>query len=248
MGGVIDKIVLNVLIAAGYYLLFMAAFGSIPLACGLSFLCSALTHKLLHGLRCRMRSSRRTQKKDLCRRISMLLDAWTLSEAPHGSIQNAIRQLYPECTETQTSIHILPRPSACPPLESSDCFALWQEHRKEERLLIVCTGRVSSAASSFAQTLSSPRVRILDRALLAAALEKHPELVPEMQIDSAPSRRKHVHLHVDRKHAPRCLLSGTMLLAMHFLLGNVLYLLIGTTLVTAALLSFRRARTPEKLF
>ena len=248
MGGFIDKITLNTLIAVGYYLLFMAAFGSIPLACALAFVCSALTHKLLCGLKCRIQGGRRMQRKALRRRIDALIDEWTLSEPPHGQIAETVKKLYPECAEDDTAVCILPRPAACPPLEGGTCFDLWQAHRREDRLLIVCTGRVSPTAFTLAQALSAPRVRILDRSLLAAALEKRPDLVPETQPKSAPLRRKRIRFSVDRKHAPRSLLSGTMLLAMHFLLGNFLYLLIGLALITAALLAFRRARIPEKLF
>lgn len=248
MGRTIDKIALNALIIFTYYLFFMAAFASIPVACALTFLASALTHRLLDGLTGRWKSSRRAQKKALQKRIGALLDEWTLIEPPHGQIREALKALYPETAEEGTEIVVLPRPAACPPLESAACFELWQMHRPAKRLLIACTGRVSPPAFSLAQTLSSPCVRILDRALLAAALEKHPELIPESAAERKPARRKRRRLTVDRKHAPRCILSGAMLLAMHLLLGNWLYLLTGLALLTLAAVALKKPRTPEKLF
>ena len=50
MGEIIDHAALSAFGAAGYYLFFLNAWGSVPLACAAAFACCALAGRFLRGL------------------------------------------------------------------------------------------------------------------------------------------------------------------------------------------------------
>ena len=251
MGKKIDRIFFGALGAASFFLLYLGAFGSIALACALSFCSCALVRKLLSGLSARFKLSPPAKKRALRARISVLLEDW--ARLPQTEAEFAMRPileaLYSEIAEADTRLIPVARPACCEALDAAACFALWQAHRDASRLVIACTGRADPSAFALVRTLDSPQARLLDGPLLAAALERRPDLVPDAAPDPTPAaRRFRLRRLIRRETVPRCLLTGLSLTLGYLLFGHPLYLLSGLTLLLLAGLGLKRQRLPQRLF
>ena len=248
MGKIIDRVIGRTLTAVAFYLIYVNAFGSIPLACGLAFISCLLARRLAEGLRAALARTSLCRRQVVRRRIAAGLERWArMPEAQaRAELWDVLGRLYPDEVDPHLDLVVASRPAGCSPLRASECFALWQSHRDAGRLLIVCTGRAEPEAFALAQSLDAPRTRLLDGRQLSGALLKRPELVPEAPSMHSPRRR--MRRRLGREYVRRSLFMGLSLLAGYALLGRALYLAAGLALLGLAGIGLRRPRRPERLF
>ena len=253
MGRLIDRILLNALGAALCYLVYVNAFGSVPLACALAFVSMLLTRRAAAGARKWAASLPWTRRREAGKRATVWLEA--LARLPEGEARAAVEALleglYPGGLEG-VALELAQRPTACPPLNAAELYSRWQGHRADARLLVVCTGKAEAGAFALAESLTDPPARLLDGDSLRAALARHSELLPPE--DPSPSKRRSASKLpfrlplVPRERIPRCLLTGLGLVLGYALLGHPLYLLAGLALLLLSGLALRRKRAPARLF
>ena len=212
----IDRIALGLTGAVAWYLLFLNAWGSIPLACGLAFLCAALGHALLRGLP-RVRRVTTAQARAELLRIAGLDDA-----SAERALTALIAERWPE--EQFRLAPVLKHPEAT--MSSGDVLNAWKANRDAERLVIAATCPCEPRAALYARGLRSPVVAVVDSRGLTRLLRA----LPAERL-SAPPRRGFrdalAGLWASAAAARPSLRSALLALAMlgsYLLSGNAWYL------------------------
>lgn len=219
MGRFIDGLCLR---AAGIvlaYLLFLHAWGSVPLACGLTLLTAALAALALKG---RPHAHRRTPAQ--ARAALLALAGRTEAEAS-AELGPLIARRWPG--EDCRLCPLLKHPSAG--VGANDVLGLWKANRDAERLLIAATCPADAGARAFAQSLSAPAVAVLDDRALLRLLRDAPEAAspPPPLRHVLRQARERVAALLARPVPPRALALALALLAMYLRLGQPLYLFAG---------------------
>ena len=181
----IDRTALGLLCGTGYYLFFLNAWGSIPLACGLAFACTALSLRLIRGLPSLRRASGAQARAELLR-IAGLDDA-----AAEGALSALIRRRWPD--EAFRLVPVLTHPEAT--MSSGDVLNAWKSNRDAGRLVIAATCPCEPRAALYARELREPAVAVMDsrrltrllRALPADALPPPPRPRAEARLKGHPS-------------------------------------------------------------
>ena len=172
MAALIDRTALGLLGASAYYLFFLNAWGSIPLACGAAFICAALSRWLLRSLPVRRHATAAQARTELLRIAG--LDDPAAAEA----LGTLIHRRWPG--ERFRLAPVLKHPEAT--LSSGDVLNAWKANRDAERLVIAATCPCEPRAALYARELSEPAVAVMDngrltrllRALPAEALPRPP--------------------------------------------------------------------------
>lgn len=160
----IDRAALGLIGAVAWYLLFLNAWGSIPLACGLAFLCAALSHALLRGLP-RVRRATAAQARAELLRVAGLDDA-----SAERALTALIAERWPE--ERFRLAPVLKHPEAT--MSSGDVLNAWKANRDAERLVIAATCPCEPRAAFYARGLRSPAVAVMDSCRLTRLLRALP--------------------------------------------------------------------------
>lgn len=171
----IDRAALTLLGAVAYYLLFLNAWGSIPLACGAAFACTALSRRLLSGLPFAHRASAAQARAELLR-IAELEDA-----IAEDALTGLIRRRWPdECFQLAP---VLKHPEAT--MTSGDVLNAWKANRDARRLVIAATCPCEPRAALYARQLQRPAVAVVDSRGLTRLLRA----LPADQLPRPPRRR-----------------------------------------------------------
>ncbi|MEG2858464.1 MAG: hypothetical protein RSA12_01075, partial [Clostridia bacterium] len=105
------------------------------------------------------------------------------------------------------------------------------------------TGPVAPAAAQVASALTAPRVRLLDGAALSHVLAQS-----GLPIAEASLKRTRPHFFPGRKRAPLMLLYALFMFVLYWLIGQILYLVLGLLLLAACAVALHGARPPDRLF
>ena len=159
MGKYIDQIVFGGLAAAGLYLFFLNAWGSIPLAAGLALLCASLGRKLVKE-RPHKRKASAAQTRGALLRLAGLNDGEAQAE-----MTKLVKTRWPE--EDFTLAPVLKHPEAT--LSTGDILNAWKANRQAGRLVVCATCPAESRALAYARELADPVVAVVDSRSLASA-------------------------------------------------------------------------------
>ena len=223
MGKRIDRAVIGLACAIGYYLFFLRAWDSIPLACVSAFAACALTRHLIRGLPVRRRLSRAQAWAEL-KRIAALPDGE--AEAVLTSI---IEERYPG--EVSRIAPVLKHPEST--ATSGDIMNAWKANRDADRLAIVTTCPCEARAALYAQELRSPAVAVIDsRALTGILRRRSAEKPPATPSPGLRARLRLLFAAIaTARVTPRNGLLAAVLLSAYLLTGNPWCLFPGLTLL-----------------
>ena len=160
----IDHAAIGAVGAMAYYLFFLNAWGSIPLACALAFVCTVLSRWLLKSLPIVRRASAAQARAELLR-IAGLPDADAGAE-----LTALIAARWPE--EDFRLAPVLKHPEAT--MTSGDVLNAWKSNRDAQRLVVAATCPCEPRARLFAGQLSAPVVAVMDSHRLTRLLRALP--------------------------------------------------------------------------
>lgn len=240
MAAFIDRTALGLLCGTGYYLFFLNAWGSIPLACGLAFACTALSLWLIRGLPSVRHASGAQVRAELLR-IAGLDDA-----AAEGALSALIRLRWPD--EAFQLVPVLKHPEAT--MSSGDVLNAWKSNRDAGRLVIAATCPCEPRAALYARELLEPVVAVMDSRRLTRLLRS----LPADALAPPPRRRPGHGLRMLRaglesaRFSPRSALLALGMLACYLLTGNGWYLFPGLAVVAHAGVALIRHGRDRQLF
>ncbi len=240
MACLIDRAALGLLGAVAYYLFFLNALGSIPLACGAAFACTALSRMLLRSLPIIHRATAAQARAELLR-IAGLND-----EDSGEALKALLQRRWPR--ESFRLAPVLKHPEAT--ISSGDVLNAWKANRDAERLVIAATCPCEPRAMVYARELRSPAVVIMDsrsltrmlRALPADQLPRPPRRTP-----GAALRRILAHVESSR-FSPRSIPLALSMLGIYILTGNGWYLFPALAVAAHAGVALIRHGTGRRLF
>lgn len=241
MAGIIDRAVLMAASALAFYLYFLNAWQSVPLACALAFIGCAILETLL-----RKRPQRRRISGSMARhalyQIAQMPDAEGLA-----AIEALIRWRWPERNASLCALLKYPESSLSP----AEIFSLWKDHRSEERLLIACTCPCDRRGLAFARTLDHPKVAVVDARGLTALLRRRDCPIQLAQAERPPFMARLKARTARARAAKPTLREGIWALGslmMYLIWGNPLQLVIAlVTLFHLGVCLYRQA-VPEQPF
>lgn len=248
MGKKIDLFVLQVALAAAFYLYFRSAFQSRIVALMLALLCCfvllRLSKKLLSLLKnCRWMRRRAVRRgaHGAVMRLACLPEDEAISIV--SALLNRSYGAVPELALVQQ------HPSLR--LSEERVFELWRAHRGSAQLAICATCRADDPCRALAASLRAPKLALVDASALEQLICEHPEglVAPrEKTVRARLQLRRAVHLLVNRKNAPRNMVLAASMLLLYLFIGNAVYLFCALALLLLALISLRHAPRPSKLF
>lgn len=124
------------------------------------------------------------------------------------------------------------------PLDVDELLALWRG-AKGDTLEIATTGSVSDAVWPVAESLTGPKVRILDAKALSERFEKS-----GLPLDAPPAKKRRFSLHVPKKRAKHCAIYACAMLGVYLVTGLWVYLAASIILLALMSLALRR-RAPS---
>ena len=235
----IDRTALGLLCGTGYYLFFLNAWGSIPLACGLAFACTALSLRLIRGLPSLRRASGAQARAELLR-IAGLDDA-----AAEGALSALIRRRWPD--EAFRLVPVLTHPEAT--MSSGDVLNAWKSNRDAGRLVIAATCPCEPRARLFAGELRAPAVAVLDSRALMKLLRRSDVRPPEAPLPPLGTRlRRGLARVAAARVSPKDALIALALLALYLLRGHPASLIAFLALLAHIGVSLIQRRVGKRLF
>lgn len=218
MGKRIDRAVLWALLAAGFYVFYLNAWGDILLACLAAFVSCALLRRLFSRVRLPRRMPA-TQAKAALWRVAALSDA----EA-QARLTALARWRWPG--EDFCLTPVLKHPEAT--LSSGDVLNAWKANRDAERLVIAATCPAEPRALYCARGLKAPAVAVLDSRALTR-LMRAPGAPRTVKVEAPEPLRHRLRDALQRACAirpkPRNAALAAALLLLYLLRGNPLCLL-----------------------
>jgi len=240
MASFIDRSALSLLGAAAYYLFFLNATGSIPLACGAAFACTVLSRMLLRGLPIIPRATAAQARAELMR-IAGLGD-----EDAGKALEALIQRRWPG--EPFRLAPVLKHPEAT--LSSGDVLNAWKANRDAERLVIAATCPCEPRAAVYARELGNPVVAIMDSRKLTQLLQA----LPAEQLPRLPRRRPGTILRKlwigveSSRFSPKSALLALSMLGIYSLTGNGWYLFPALAVAAHAGIALIRYGSVRRLF
>jgi len=216
MAAFIDRTALGILGATAYYLFFLNAWGSIPLACGAAFACTVLSRWLLLGLPVRRRVTAAQARAELLR-IAGLDDA-----NAEMALTSLVKGRWPG--ERFRLAPVLKHPEAT--MSSGDVLNAWKANRDAERLVIAATCPCEPRAAVYADTLRDPVVTLVDSRRMTRLLRT----LPAERLPPAPRPKPGQRLRAlwagltSARFSPRSALLAMAMLACYLWTGNGWYL------------------------
>lgn len=240
MGKHIDRAALGAVLATGYYLFFLNAWGSIPLACICAFVGCALTGIAARGLPKRDRASRARVRAELHRLAG-------LGEQEAGeALSSLVRERWP--LEDCRLVPALKHPEAS--LSSGDVLNAWRANRDAGRLVIAATCPCEPRAAAYARQLRGPAVAVVDSRSLARILRAKGEAaLPPLPRVSLRERLRYAAGRVlALRPSPRNALLAAALLATYLATGNPYSLFAALALLCHLGVALLHGRPGRRLF
>ncbi len=206
MGKMIDTVAFGALAATGLYLFFLNAWGSIPLAAGLAFLCTALARGLILARPIKKKASAAQLRGELLR-LAGLSDAEAQAE-----LAAWVRTRWPG--EAFALAPVLKHPEAT--LSSGDILNAWKANREAARLVVCATCPAEPRALAYARELSSPPVAVVDSRGLSRLMRRTlPRQAPDPAVPLKTRLRRVAARIAASRVTPRNLLMAAALLALY---------------------------------
>lgn len=253
LGKKIDRLARTALGIVGLYLLFLWAYGNIPVAIVCTLVCGLLLRRVLRGTKARWARGKIASARRAKKNARAQLDRWSRMEenAAAAQMEALIRRAYPAAFHQDAQFCAILRHPDGTPIAVDDVLGAYRKAVGKARLILASTAASDPRARALAKTLRAPETAILEGGQLLNLLVR---FAPETrdgdeEIPPRPARaRPRLARLIRRDHTPRRLLYGAALLAMYFLLGNTLYLLCALAVLLFAGLGLRAPEEPAKLF
>lgn len=247
MGKKIDRFVLSLLLAGGFYLYFYRALGNRWAALALALCCFALASRLLRGAGALIGRMPWLRRRRIRRNASGAL--MRLACMPRDEALRAMEALLHRAYAGEYAVELAQLPPSAA-LRQEQLFEIWRAHSGEARLAVCASGRASEEARALAANLRAPLVAIVDAPLIAQLYAEQPDAMPACETAARPKRAlRHVRaLLLRRKNAPRSLLLSASLLLLYILSANIFYLIFSMLLLFLALASLKAPSRPAALF
>ena len=248
MGRHVDGFVCSVLVAAGFYVYFRGAFEN-RLLCGVLALgCALIAGKIFRSVFGRIGRLNCFKKRSLRKKSGGVLMHLACME--QDAALDVLRQLLEKSYDEEYRLVFLQlHPSL--PLSQAKIFETWRSERGCPRLLICTTGRADASSRVFAESLSHPKVAVIDADILSRLIAENPFPVPAAE-ETGLKGKQRLHqaaaLLLRRKNVPRCFVLAFSMFGMYLLSAKVLYLACALALLFLTLASLRSAKKPRKLF
>jgi hypothetical protein len=240
MATFIDRTALSTLGAIAYYLFFLNAWGSIPMACGAAFACALLSGRLLRGLPVMRRATAAQVRAELLR-IAGLDDT-----AAVAALTALIEARWPG--DHYRLAPVLKHPEAT--MSSGDVLNAWKANRDAERLVIAATCPCEPRAAFYARTLQSPVVAVVDSRGLTRLLHALPADALHHPQRLRPGQRLRALLTGlgAARFTPRSALLTLTMLGCYALTGSGWYLFPALVIAAHAGVSLIRNGSGRRLF
>lgn len=249
MGKKIDRMVLEVAVAAAFYFYFQRAFGNRVVNVGLALLCLTLLRRILRALRAALEKTVLFRRRNLRRnaRSAVMRLACMDAEAAQSAVEQLVFLSY---GESACVVPVQRHPSST--LSADSLFDLWRQNRGQQRLVVCASCKADPDCRALAGQLKAPRVAVIDAPLLTQLISEHPDVLRPQADESAPPRPRRasriLHLLLRRQNAPRCLIVAASMFLIYLLCGSAIHLALSLTLLLAALISLRTPPRPAHLF
>lgn len=215
MGKTIDRIVLFIISAVGFYFFFLNTWNSIPLACSLSFICCALINHLIYRRPSRFHCSRQQAAAEILR------IAYLSEEAAALHMEKLLRFKYPD--EAFKVVPILKHPSGS--ISAGDIFSVLKKHRGNFNIAVCCTCAAAPRAFTYAKEFYSPKIAIIDQRGLARIIRESGFYKDEPKKHRPAEIARSIFRCISyRRFTVRDGLFALTLLSLYLFLGNLLYL------------------------
>lgn len=240
MSAFIDRTALSILSTIGFYLFFLNAWDSIPLACSAAFVCAALSRWLLGGLPLNRHVTAAQARSELMRIAE--LDDLAAEEALRALLQHG----WPG--ERFRLAPVLKHPEAT--LSSGDVLNAWKTNRDAGRLVIATTCPCEPRAAYFARELHDPAVAVVDSRRLNRLLRTF----PADTLPCPPRRRLGDGFRMlwagmsSTRFSPKSVLLALTMVACYMLTGNAWYLFPGLAVAAHAGIALIRHGSGKQLF
>ena len=239
MGKRIDRAVLGMAGATGFYLFFLSAWGSIPLACAAAFACCLSLGCILRRRPVRRRVGARQAGAELLR-IAGLPD-----DEAQEALSALVRERYPD--ETFSLFPLLKHPEAS--MSAGDVLNAWKANRDAVRLVIAATCPCDPRARLFAGELREPAVAVLDSRALMKLLRRSDVHPPEAPLPPLGTRlRRGLARVATARVSPKDGLIALALLALYLLRGHPASLFASLALLAHIGVALIQRRVGKRLF
>ena len=171
-------------------------------------------------------TQRRAERRERIRRAKAFIERLVLLPEDEASAQ--VEQ-YAAFSGT-----LLQRHPKGEPLGVDELIALWRG-AKGDSLEIATTGPVSDAVWPVAESLTGPKVKILDAKAFSERVAKS-----GLPLDEPPVKKRRLSLHVPRKRAKHCAIYGCAMLGVYIVTGLWAYLAASIILLALMSLALRR--------
>ena len=248
MGKKIDLFVLQVALAAAFYLYFRGAFESRILAILLSLLCCFVLIRLRRRLLALLKNCRWMRRRSMRRGANGAV--MRLACLPEEEAMSALTALLNKCYDAVPDIALVQQHPSLR-LSEERVFELWRARRGKEHLAICATCRADDSCRALAASLRLPCVALVDASTLEQLICEHPEglVAPRYKAVRTKLRfHRAAQLLVNRRNAPRNLILAASMLVLYLFSGSAIYLFSALALLLLALISLRHAPRPSKLF
>ncbi len=244
MGHIIDTVVFSALAAAGFYLFFLNAWGSAPLAGVLAFACVAAGRRLV---------KKRPRRASLARVRAELLRLAGLPDAQaQAELAALLRWRWPG--EDFALAPVLKHPEAT--LTSGDLLNAWKANRDAARLAVAATCPAEPRALAYARQLTGPAVAVVDSRALSRILRRTlPAEEPRSSAAGGPTiaarlRARFAALSplLARRVRPKNALLAAALLALYLRGASPLYLFSALALLAHFGVALGQRRVGKRLF
>lgn len=249
MGKKIDRAVLDILLAAAFYLYFHHAFKSRLLSAALAMLCLVLLRRIGSRTVAILRNLPPLRRRSLRRnaRGAIMTLACMDEPAARAAAERIIALSYGE----EAPVLLVQRHPSCD-LQPEGLFELWRQNRTAGRIVVCASCKASPDCRALAAELKLPQVALIDAPLLAQLIAEHPGIL-QSQPDSPSQPRTRraariLHLLLCRKNAPRCLLVAASMFIFYLLSGSLVHFILSMGLILMAILSLRTPPRPARLF
>ena len=248
MGKKIDLFVLQVALAAAFYLYFRGAFKNRILALALALLCCFVLLRLGKKLYSLLKNCSWMRRRTVRRGAHGAV--MRLACMPEEEALSALRALLEKCYGALPTLALVQQHPSLR-LSEERVFEIWRAHRGSTQLAICSTCRCDDPCRALAASLRAPRIALVDASALEQLICEHPEGLVAPREKAVRARlhiRRAAQLLVNRKNAPRNLLLAASMLLLYLFSGSAVYLFCALALLLLALISLRHAPRPSRLF
>lgn len=244
----IDLIALTLTASAALWLIFMDAFGSIPIAAILTFITMISLRKIIFAIPWSNFSRPRRAKQAAANSLKNL----TLKDPAEArrEIAEIIKKSYPGEKQPYSLSIILRHPSG-QPITPDEIIGEWKSRKSSHRLVIAATVKASKESLSLCESLENPKIRLIDAPGLISMLAKQnpdPKKAPTAPKRTLKKRLSSIFAAASRARPGKCSLYSILMALLFFLTASPAYLAACLVLIFIAAIALKHRSLPKTLF